>query len=238
MEGDWDASSNSTNDAKENLSILHLVYDMIIGGVQYVSSSTFWPLVFMKVTAAIIYGGADVLNVSFSEMDDHHQSEFSNNQAENSRRLGALFFSVGLGCYIGPLIADNWTSMKNMNTILNACVVAFAIQGIGLLGMSYFFDPFYYTCIFTVVRSVGSSITWIDSSILLQSYSKPDMLGRVMAVDYGLALTGESLSALIVGILQDRMGMSAMKVSSFMGYIAVFMFVLWLAYRLHGPKLK
>ncbi len=225
MEGEFDASKET----KEDLSILSLAYDMMIGGAKYIMSSRFWPLVFLKLTSAIIYGGADVLNVSFSEKG--HE----NDEVGNSRRLGTLFFCVGFGCYIGPLIADNWSSMKNMNTIVNACVVAFGIQGIGLLGMSYF-DPFNCICLFTIVRSAGSSIAWIDSSILLQTYSKPEMLGRVMAVDYGLALTGESLSAMLVGILQDKWGMSAMEVCLYMGYIAMFLFILWFVYRLSGPK--
>ena len=123
---------------------------MIVGGAVYISSSNFWPFVFIKLTASIIYGGADVLNVAFSE-DGYQQHEHGHDEgssrgnsirisddeeaAANSRRLGALFFCVGFGCLIGPLIADNWTSMKRMYSIMNACVIAFAIQAIGCLGM-------------------------------------------------------------------------------------------------------
>ena len=52
---------------------------------------------------------------------------------------------------------------------MNAYVVAFEIQSIGLSGMSYFFDLFYCMCLFTVDRSAGSSITGIYSLILFKS---------------------------------------------------------------------
>ena len=58
-----------------------------------------------------------------------------------------------------------------------------------------------------------------------------------MAVDYALALTGESFSAWLVGIMQDDLGYTAREVSLIMGYIAVFLFILWLLYRLRNPKL-
>jgi len=154
--GNWDASKKSSH-----LSPLHLLHDMIVKGVQYIRSSKFWPIVFVKVSASVIYGGADVLNVSFSE-EGHGM-----NEAKNSRRLGYLFCCVGFGCLIGPIIADRWTSMKNLKSILNSCISAFAIQAMGCLGMGYF-KSFALTGFFTIVRSAGSNLAWINSSVLLQ----------------------------------------------------------------------
>mmetsp|Transcript_15811 Transcript_15811/g.19277 ORF Transcript_15811/g.19277 Transcript_15811/m.19277 type:complete len:525 (-) Transcript_15811:130-1704(-) len=216
MGGKWDASIQSAADVH----LIQKMQEMVVGGANYIMQSNFWPYVFIKLTSSLIYGGADVLNVSFSEEGPE------NTEAENSKRLGELFISVGLGCLIGPLIADHWTSMKNTNTIVNSCVASNAVQGIGLFGMGYF-KPFYCTAIFTLLRSAASSIAWIDSSVLLQTYSRPDMLGRVMALDYGLALAGESVSAMLAGILQDNFGMSAMEVSNVFGGVAFFLFILW-----------
>jgi len=64
------------------------------------------------------------------------------------------------------------------------------------------------------------------------------MLGRVIAVDYALALTGESLSAMIVGVVQDKLHYSAMEVSLIMGYIALFTFTVWMIYRCSDPQLE
>ena len=105
MGGEWDASTINTD-----ISPLQLLHDMVIGGAKYIQSSKFWPLVFLKVSAAVVFGASDVLNVSFSE-------QAHSNEAEDSRRLGALFFCVGFGCLIGPLISDHFTNMKNMYTM-------------------------------------------------------------------------------------------------------------------------
>ena len=64
------------------------------------------------------------------------------------------------------------------------------------------------------------------------------MLGRVTSVDYALALTGEALSAMLVGVLQDKYDMSAMEVSRVMGYAAVVLVLVWMAYRIHKPHLE
>jgi hypothetical protein len=127
--------------------------------------------------------------------------------------------------------------MGNMKSIFNACVISFAFQAFGCLGIGYF-KSFMSTCAFTVVRSAGSNLAWIDSSLLLQSYSKPDMLGRVIAVDFALALFGESFSALLVGEILDGLGFTAREVSLLMGYTAVFIFVLWSIYRFRDPQLE
>lgn len=60
-----------------------------------------------------------------------------------------------------------------------------------------------------------------------------------MAVDYGLALTGESLAAMLVGVMQDDRGYTAGEVSIIMGYIAVFMTTAWSItfYIFHKPQL-
>ena len=181
--GKWDASVPATlttidaegsNSLSSSLQLkpspIQLLKDMIVGGAIYIKSSKFWPIVFIKLTGSIIYGGADVLNVSFSEEvedENGHLYVDENDKSGNSERLGALFFCVGFGCLIGPIISDYWTSMKNHMSILNACVIAFAVEAIGCLGMGYF-QPFYLACVFTVIRAAGSSIAWIDSSVLLQ----------------------------------------------------------------------
>ncbi len=158
MGGDWDAS---IQDIHVHQSPLQLLQDMIIKGAKYIGSSKFWPIVLVKLSASLIYGGADILNVSFSE--EGHDS----NEADNSMRLGILFGCVGCGCLLGPIIADLMTSMENMKSILNACVISFAFQACGCLGIGYC-KSFVATCLFTVVRSAGSNLAWIDSSLLLQ----------------------------------------------------------------------
>jgi cyanate permease len=65
------------------------------------------------------------------------------------------------------------------------------------------FPLMWSVCLFTVIRSAGTTVGWINSSLLLQKFSSPDMLGRVSSMDVALGFLCESLSALICGFLQD-----------------------------------
>lgn len=59
-----------------------------------------------------------------------------------------------------------------------------------------------------------------------------------MAVDYALALTGESSSAMLVGEMLDKLGFTAREVSLLMGYAALLVFSLWSIYRCREPQLE
>ena len=58
----------------------------------------------------------------------------------------------------------------------------------------------------------------------------PDMLGRVLAVDYGLALLSEATAAAIAGLLLDNLSLSPMQVSLIMGILGGSFFVSWLLF--------
>ena len=204
---------------------------MVQEGVAYITGTNFWPLIFIKFSAAFVYGGSDVLNVSFSEQASGN-SVFGGEEQEEARtseRLGLLFCSVGIGCFIGPIVCDHFTNMDSYNSILSACVLSFFLMALGCFGMAYF-APFELTVFFTAVRASGSSIQWIYSSLLLQVLSEPQMLGRVLSVDYGLALASESFSAVIAGVLQDKYGLNANQVSAVFAILGLMAFGIWFSY--------
>lgn len=60
----------------------------------YLRGSFFGPLVLLKASGGIIYGGGDVLSVTFSEPNGM-------NDKNSPLLLGILFASVGVGCTIG-----------------------------------------------------------------------------------------------------------------------------------------
>jgi len=238
---------------------------MAISGFQYIRNRTFWPLILIKVSCAFVYGGGDILNVAFSEMNNGgtnlggnssssssksnslQMNQYTNisdidmtmavggmdleeerykeeeEDTEQSQKLGMIFFVTGLGCFLGPLIADRFTNMKSLRSLLHACTIAFALQAMGFLCMGIF-PYFVCTLIGSILRAAGSSISWVNSQIILQSVVKPDMLGRVLAVDYGLALLSEASSAVVAGLMLDDLGFSAMKVCIIMGMIAILFF--------------
>jgi len=225
--GEWQALSDGERNNHGNESIRKQIENMIVMGWKYVVTSSFWPLVFMKSTTSLVYGGSDILNVSFAEEDPFSTKE------EQSKKLGTLFLCVGLGCFIGPILFEPFTRIDKPKTVLDACVFSFLFQAVGCLVMGYF-RPFSMTMLSTIVRSAGSSILWIDSQVLLQLAVKSDMLGRVVAIDYGFALAAEACSAMVAGLLQDNYNVKPREVSSIMGMEALFFFTLWWCYSTFG----
>ena len=240
-------------------------------GTSYLRGTFLGALVFVKATGALGYGAGDVLNVAFSELQPPstqgsillqqpaptgdqgnytyiYEDYNDDNDAATSQRLGILFACMGVGCLIGPIIAERWHDLsEEPSSVQRSCIMAFGFLGIGLFGWGcppeWFFvsikdensdlQYYYYflwLCICAMVRSSGSSILWINSSLLLQKFASPEMLGRVMAADFALALLAESISAFACGILMDHWPTiwTANSMSVLFGCISfVWMFVWW-----------
>lgn len=219
--GTWNVATEDNTGVIE--SRWHRIHGMAIDGVKYTYNSFWGGLVLLKASGGICYGGADVLNVSYSE---------PNGVDKNSpARLGLLFACMGVGCTIGPLVADPFTNMKEPISMQKACIVALAFTALGCLGMGLF-DPFWSICAFTVVRAGGSSTNWIYSSVILQKFSTDAMMGRVLAIDYALGLLAEALSAYMAGVLEDGFDMSVNKIAFTMAATGCILFCFWGVYHL------
>lgn len=220
VHGTWSAIDKS---AEKYESVWHQVRGMTVDGFSYLKESFFGPLILLKASVSIIYGASDVLNVAFSERGS----------TNSSTKLGLLFSLVGVGCIIGPLICDMFTSMDRLITLQQATILSMFAVTFGSLGMGLF-HPFFYTCLFTMVRAGGSSAVWINSSILLQTFADPEKLGRVLSVDYALALLCESMGALASGLLMDKLNFEAEEVCLVMAVLGAILSICWTIYHLSG----
>lgn len=195
---------------------------MIVDGIRYLASSFFGPIAFLKCSTALLYGSADVLQVSFSERGSGEG---------RSTRLGVLFSFVGVGCVLGPLLCDRFVNMDEPRTLQRLSILGMGVVSIGLV-MTGFIFPFWLILVFTALRSMGSSMVWVYSTLLLQKFVLPQMLGRVTSIDYSAALLTETLSAFAAGYLQDDFGLSAEQVSALLGVFGLFQTVLWVVWDL------
>jgi MFS family permease len=228
MRGDY----NVADTEKEYTSPWHQFKSMTVDGAQYLRSCFFGALVFVKFTGALIYGAADILNVVLSEQQQQQQP-VPGEVTDPNQRLGLLFSVVGVGCLLGPLIAEPFMDMERPASLQLSCVVSFGIMAFGFYGWSMF-TPFWSLCFFASIRAAGSSILWINSSILLQKFSEPQMLGRVMAVDVALAYSTEAASAYVCGVLLDKVGLTAPEVSFVFGSFGALCMLLWGWYHFSG----
>lgn len=123
--------------------------------------------------------------------------------------------------------------MKQPRSLQRVCILSLAISGLGFFGVALF-DPFWSICLFTLLRTAGASVNWIDSSLLLQKFTSDEMMGRVLSIDFCFALLTESFSAYLAGYLQDQIGFSAQEVALLMAWIGVGVALVWLVYDLAG----
>jgi len=225
--GTWKVSPE-TEEANniDTSSIWYKIVTMNVDSINYLRTSFFGPLVFMKGCDALVYGASDILNVALSDQGIEQEDQ-------NNARMGMLFGCVGIGSFLGPIFANNMTDMKNPNSLQLACVWAFGLLGVGYLGIGIS-DSFIGVCFFSAIRAAGSDIAWINSELLLQKFTKPGMLGRVVALDYAIAEFSEGATAVLAGVLQDKYGMSPQAVALVMAAIAAFFCVVWLTYHVCG----
>ena len=91
-------------------SVWQQIKGMTVDGAKYLSSSFFGGLVFFKASAALVTGATNVLNVSLSERDD--TGTWLLKELDTEQKLGILFSITGIGCILGPLVADPLTDIE------------------------------------------------------------------------------------------------------------------------------
>lgn len=214
--------SKEDSDSTEH-SVIKTLTSIKEGG-QYLQSSFFASLVFLKGSSALAYGACDVLNVVLSEEGD---------EIGKDKKLGILFSLVGTGCLLGPLLTEPFINVERPSTLQLSCVLSFGVSTIGYLGWSFDLS-FWLICIFALIRSAGSSIIWINSTLLLQKFASPNMMGRVLATDFAIALLAEALSAYYCGVLLDKHGLSAYQVSFILAIFSLVLTIAWTVYHSSG----
>lgn len=169
FQGDKDKNASppvsKTKDKERNTRItmtpLYTLCQMQKELIQYLWCCGFGALVFLKASGCLIWGSADVLNVSFSYVD--------NDEAESSRRMGVLYSSIGVGCVVGPILANSTiVDGRRPSTLQLAILCGLAMLTIGWLGIATHSSSFKHICIFTMVRTTGSSLIWLFSTLIMQ----------------------------------------------------------------------
>ncbi|GMH55583.1 hypothetical protein TrLO_g4780 [Triparma laevis f. longispina] len=187
------------------------------GSIKYLTTNGthLLPLLFLKSYGCLLWGSADLLNVNFSK--------------GNEFNLGLIFASVGVGCLVGPLIMDRikfrfmkgkeeGKSKEEMGFMVRCCVFAIFIIAISFIGMSIN-ETLNSIIIFTVVRSMGSSILWVYSSVILQVLTDERVLGRVVSIEFAAATSLEGLSAFLAAGLLDFAGFTERGTALFFGIL-------------------
>lgn len=192
--------------------------------IKYLWRSGFGLVVFLKSTGSIIWGPTDVLNMEYAHVPD--------DEAATSERLGVMFSCLGAGCLVGPMFANFFTDPDRPASLQLVCIGAIAFMMSGWIGFSET-SSFSLICFFSFVRGCGSSVIWVNSSLLLQRLSVPEMLGRVLALEFAFMMLFESIIAYATGILVDK-GITKHEISTAVAGIAAGFFLFWTTYHMFG----
>jgi MFS family permease len=237
-----ESSASSTLTSSFSLSLLvSTIRGMIIDGISYLCNSFFGALVFVKFTIMLLT--LDVVNVSFAErhaaaaaanVNANTLDDDDDDRDKTPIYLGFLFCAIGVGCLLGPVVAERFTDMNRPITLQVACLLSIALSSLMCLVMSIPGIPFWLLCILTGTRAIGVSTAWIDATLLLQKFAAPHMLGRVLSLDYALALMAESSSAMMAGRVQDVWGWTPEQVCRLLGSLGCIQLSIWIIYHVRG----
>lgn len=184
----------------------------------YVWTCGFGVLTLLKATAALIWGAEDIISTAFAETN-------STTESEESIRMGLTFTLIGTGCFIGPGISNFLTNADQSQSLVKVCLGGFCLQFLSWLGMSQAHN-FIVFLVFTLVRATGSSIIWVNSTLLLQTLTVPQQLGRMLALEYFTYTISESIAATSAGHLEDA-GANKNQIAAISAAISAIAIILW-----------
>ena len=141
----WDSVQNAVLMAKEF--------------VVYLLTSSFTLCALMKACGALTWGPQDILNPAFCLVEG--------DEVRTSERVGLIYTCAGIGSIIGPFLANKTTKAEQPDTLQKACIGSFIFLIIGWLGIAISHN-FASICFFTMIRSIGNSIVWMNATLLLQ----------------------------------------------------------------------
>jgi hypothetical protein len=195
--------------------------------VSYLWECGFGLLVFAKASASCLWGIEDIVNAEFSTVFTEDGEE---DEEASSWHMGLLFSAIGAGCMTGPVLINYFTNAQRPYTLQRAHWIGLCFLTGGWFAISAVRDDsFGAFLICTLFRSMGSGISWVNSTVLLQALSEKQVLGRVLAVDYTLMTLLEAASATASGNLADA-GYSKNQLALFGAFLGMIVVSVWGVY--------
>ncbi|MDM8528972.1 MFS transporter [Anaerolineales bacterium HSG24] len=175
----------------------------------------------LKASAAIGFGGMNVVELTFAE-------EIFPIGSDSSGAFGLILLVAGLGTGIGPIVARRITG-DNLITMHWAILFTYIVSLIGFLLIGW--SPILTVMLLgTFARTIGSGTNWVFSSSMLQIMVPSNYLGRVFAFDIAMVTLAAAISTLWVGWAKDNLGLSPHQISLALGIIPFIGMIGWTVY--------
>jgi MFS family permease len=171
-------------------------------------------MVTIKACGSLTWGAVDVLNVKISELTA--MQPFG---ADASMTLGLIFAVVGIGCFVGPVGFNMVAPNPKSGALLWSVVASFMFLFLGSLFLAIA-DTFLGVVTATFVRSLGSSILWVVTTLMLQLRVENDILGRICALEMAFYTISEVGSSLFGGAAFDILHLTLQQVLWVLTWVA------------------
>lgn len=124
--------------------------------------------------------------------------------------MAVLWAAFGTGAIIGPLITNRFSddSVKLLRRLITVGFVMIALGWL-LWGLSPSLE---ILALAVVVRSMGGSVNWTYSSVIIQQIVPDEYLGRMFSLDFAGFELVQSVGIVLVGVLIDAVGTGSIHV--------------------------
>jgi MFS family permease len=158
-------------------------------------------------------------------------------EPERAAALGVslLMGCRGIGALTGPIL-QGYIAGRNQTRQRYAILIGFVLASFGYLLLSH--APNLPTaCLAVIIAHLGSTITWVGSTILLQLNTEDKFRGRVFSAEFGCAVIIMSLASSSAGLLIDR-GWTPQQVAGLTAALLLLPVVLWAFVLLKWEQLR
>lgn len=124
--------------------------------------------------------------------------------------MAILWAAFGTGAIIGPLLTNRFSD-DSVKVLRRLTTVGFVMIALGWLlwGMSPSLE---FLALAIVVRSMGGSVNWTYSSVIIQQIVPDEYLGRMFSLDFAGFELVQSVGIIFVGVLIDAVGAGSIHV--------------------------
>ena len=206
----------------------------VLDGVRYIRADS------RRFATLFVKGGVGLLganNVLLPVLGAHvFPVKAAGLSPDRSAMLGMslLMGARGAGSLLGPLVGS-WVAGSRDSRLRLGILLGFVVSALGYvwLGLS---TSLAVAILAVMLAHAGSSVNWVFSSTLLQSYTEDRFRGRVFSADLGICMLAISASSYMAGAAID-FGVSPRAFAVVMGAVMLIPAAAWaVAMRVPGRK--
>ena len=187
-------------------------------GLRYVRRSPA-TLAVLLVKAGINLGSVDAVMIIYA-------SQLFNMGDDSSTPLSIMYAAYGAGAVGGPLLLNNFNDGR-VRVMRRLIRFGYLFMALGMLLMSGA-ETLALVALALSLRSMGTSVCWTYSSIIIQKSVHDSYLGRMFSLDMTSFQFVGAFGILVTGMLIDLLGVGQVRqVVLLMAIVSVVPLVLW-----------